>query len=76
MIEPEIIICEGKWAFDTVTEKILKCPKTWQGLLGYTSTKRNPYILGYKRNQFGQIIDKELIGAKIKEIAAEKLWNN
>ena len=68
LVKPEIIICEGKWAFETLTKKILNCPENWFEGYGYSSTVEIPHIIGYKRNSFGHILQKELVANKIKEL--------
>jgi hypothetical protein len=71
IIEPEIIICEGKGVFKRVTEHVLNCLPKWERSYGYAITAQNIPILGYERNAFGQILDKELVAAKIKKIVVE-----
>ena len=73
LIQPKIIICEGKAAFDRVTWNILPEARTvWGDGLGYIKTYDGIHILGYKRI-FSNIKDKDLVANKIKEILQQDL---
>lgn len=67
MVEPEIIICEGKSAFVKMADHIIIGPKNWEDGFGYYKTAENIHVLGYER-AFSNILNKEKVAAKINEL--------
>ncbi len=67
MVKPKIIICEGKSAFGKVAVHIEKGENVWGDGYGYYKSENNIHILGYER-LYSNIINKEKIAAKIKEL--------
>ena len=67
MIEPDIIICEGKQAFERITTAVLNCnTENGNGYL-YATTNSKIHILGYATTH-SNIKSKENVAAKIKEL--------
>ena len=68
MVEPEIIICEGKSVFGKMaTPVLLEGTPKWEDGYGYYQSKNNIHVLGYERT-FSNIKNKEKVAAKIKEL--------
>ena len=70
-VQPSIIICEGKQAFGRVTWNVLKYPHTPFEEFGHLQTANNTHVIGYERNKFGGIVNKEAVAAKINEVACD-----
>jgi hypothetical protein len=65
MIQPKIIICEGKSAFTKVTQhKNLQAE--WNADVAYTKWG-NTHVIGYKR-LFSQIKNKEKLGELVLDV--------
>jgi hypothetical protein len=69
MVEPEIIICEGKSAFNKVAEKIFDQNKTWDDGYGYFKSNNNIHVLGYERS-YSNIVDKGKVAIQLEELVA------
>ncbi|CAN5134224.1 hypothetical protein BH09BAC6_BH09BAC6_31940 [soil metagenome] len=67
-VEPEIIICEGKSAFDRITG-IYKCEGTWADGVGYANNN-GTHIIGYKR-LLSHILAIDNVADKIKAVVME-----
>ncbi len=67
MVEPEIIVCEGKSAFNKVASHIVEGKKTWFDGYGYYVASNGIHVIGYERS-YSNILDKEKVAAKIKEL--------
>ena len=67
MVNPKIIICEGKLAFDKI-QYIYNFSPTWNNSIGYSELPNKTFIVGYKR-RYSYIQDKnELINFLKKEL--------
>lgn len=69
MVNPEIIICEGKSAFKTVAAHIVEGKDNWEDGYGFYKSENNTQVLGYERS-FSNILNKEKVAAKIKELVS------
>lgn len=70
LVQPEIIICEGKKAFDRITWNVLGCHEDNEFTdVCYRTTDLCKHVIGYKRTPFGGIKNKEIVANKIREIA-------
>lgn len=70
IVQPEIILCEGKKAFDRITWNVLGSRETNPfNEVGYRQTELCKHVIGYKRNPFGRIENKEAVAQKIREVA-------
>lgn len=70
IIKPKIVIFEGKQAYNAIIEECYDIKNTWKKDLDYGyyySESENIHFIGYKR-LFSNIINKENIAKKIKEI--------
>ena len=70
IIEPKIIICEGKSAYGRVTCNVLNCPSSpsdWENGVGYVHAKQNIHVIGYERS-WSNIKYKEKVALKIEEL--------
>lgn len=57
MVNPKIIICEGKLAFDKV-QQIYNISPTWNESIGYFELPNKTFVVGYKR-RYSFIQDKD-----------------
>jgi hypothetical protein len=67
-VQPEIIICEGKSAFDRITN-MYKCEGIWNDGVGYAAFD-DTHVIGYKRF-LSHIRDIENVAKKIKSVLNE-----
>ena len=70
--KPKIVIFEGKQVYNAIIEECYEIKNSWNKELEYGyyfSETDNIHFIGYKR-LFSNIISKENIAEKIKEIVA------
>lgn len=67
-VNPQIIICEGKSAFDRLT-KNKECTSVSNSEFYHYAQWNNKHILGYNR-RFSYILHKEKVAEKLREINA------
>lgn len=57
MVDPKIIICEGKMVFNNV-QQIYNIPPIWNENIGYFELANKTFVLGYKR-RYSYVQDKD-----------------
>lgn len=69
MIEPKIIICEGKSAYNRIHWTVFDHRKNgpWEGGVGYFQTENGTHVVGYART-ISTINDVHAVAAKIREL--------